>query len=173
MPVEPASLAALASIAGLIAIPAFDAWRRRFLSREASAVAAELQQFATAVRAAQACLPLEDPLRERIARLRDGVPDVIAFLLTQHLSALTPEALADSAQRLQLRLKRRVAFERKMLARTTSGLKRGAVAASLPPLLILALGAAGITMPVGALVALFLLESLGCWLLWRVARVEI
>ena len=32
-----------------------------------------------------------------------------------------PELLADTAQRLALRLKRRIAFERKMLARTASG----------------------------------------------------
>jgi hypothetical protein len=173
MPVEPASLAALVSIAGLIAIPAFDAWRRRFLSREASAVAAELQLFAAAVRAAQLCVPLDPDLRDRVAHLRVGIPEVIAFLLTQQLSQLAPEAVADAAQRLALRLRRRVAFERKMLARTTSGLRRGAIAAALPPLLIIGLAGAGLSLPAGGLLVLFLLEALGCWLLWRLARVEI
>ena len=46
-----------------------------------------------------------------------------------HLQELThapPHLVADTAHRLALRLKRRVAFERKMLARTASGRRRGA-----------------------------------------------
>ena len=87
--------------------------------------------------------------------------------------APAPELLADTAQRLALRLKRRVAFERKMLARTASGRRRGAVAASIPPLALLALHAGGIQVPLAALLFVVALEACGCWLLWRVARVEI
>jgi hypothetical protein len=81
--------------------------------------------------------------------------------------------LADTAQRLALRLKRRVAFERKMLARTASGRRRGALAAAVPPLVLLMMALAGWGLPAGALLVLLLLEASGCWLLWRVARVEI
>jgi hypothetical protein len=81
--------------------------------------------------------------------------------------------LADTAQRLALRLKRRVAFERKMLARTASGRRRGAVAASIPPLVLLAFHAGGIQIPLAALLFVVAIEACGCWWLWRVARVDI
>jgi hypothetical protein len=164
---------ALAAIAALIAWPAFDAWRRRVLSREASAIAVELQAYASAVRAAQGCLPLDATLRMRVTALRRDVPEIVGFLLTQDLSRLSADALADAAQRLSLRLRRRVAFERKMLARTASGLKRGAVAAAIPPVLLLVFAAAGVVLPASGLLALLTLEALGCWLLWRLARVDI
>jgi hypothetical protein len=83
------------------------------------------------------------------------------------------ELLADAAQRLALRLRRRVAFERKMLARTAPGLRRGALAACLPPLALCVLMSAGVTIPWTAQTLLFAVEALGCALLWRLARVEI
>ena len=85
-----------------------------------------------------------------------------------------PELLADTAQRLALRLKRRVAFERKMLARTASGRRRGAVAAAIPPLVLLALHAGGhrrSRRPRWC--SCCAIEAFGCWLLWRLARVGI
>ena len=173
MPLEPASIAALLAMAGLVALPALDAWRRRSSSREASAVAAALQAFSVTVRQEQRCIPLDAQMLGRVERLRAGVPEVAAFVLAPQLPHLTPEFLADAAQRLALRLKRRVAFERKMLARTTSGLRRGAVAAALPPLAVLGLAAAGLPLPLSGLASMFLIEALGCGLLWRVARVQI
>jgi hypothetical protein len=173
MPPEPAFIGALLAITVLIALPALDAWRRRLLSREASGAALALQEFALTVRREMRCVPLDAPLQRRVERLRRGVPEVTAFLLAQQLAHLSPEFLADAAQRLALRLKRRVAFERKMLARTTSGLRRGAVVAALAPAVVLVLAAAGLPLPAGGLVVLFLFEALGCGLLWQVARVEI
>jgi hypothetical protein len=173
MPPESASLSALLVIGILIALPALDAWRRRSLSREASAAALALQEFALAVRQEMRCVPVDPALQQRVERLRRGVPEVAAFLLAPQLAHLSPEYLADAAQRLALRLKRRVAFERKMLARTTSGLRRGAVAAALPPVVALLLAAAGLSLPTDGLVLLLLIEALGCGLLWHVARVEI
>jgi hypothetical protein len=95
------------------------------------------------------------------------------LLLAHELPRPSPELLADTAQRLALRLKRRVAFERKMLARTASGRRRGAVAASMPPLMLVVLHAGGIQIPLAALLFVVAIEACGCWLLWRVARVEI
>jgi hypothetical protein len=101
------------------------------------------------------------------------VPEVISFEVALGLARATPEVLADAAQRLALRLKRRVAFERKMLARTRSGLLRGACAAAAAPFALLALSATGVAVPPGALALLLALEALGCWLLWRLAHVEV
>ena len=53
------------------------------------------------------------------------------------------------------------------------GRRRGAVAASIPPLALLALHAGGIQVPLAALLFVVAIEACGCWLLWRVARVEI
>jgi hypothetical protein len=108
-----------------------------------------------------------------LERLRSGVPEIIGFLVTQQLAQLTPESQADAAQRLALRLKRRVAFERKMLARTAPGLKRGAAAAAVPPLVVMTMAGFGAQLPLPALALLFTLEALGCWLLWRTVRVEV
>jgi hypothetical protein len=72
-----------------------------------------------------------------------------------------------------LRLKRRVAFERKMLARTAPGRWRGSIAAAAPAVVLLALAGAGIVLPEPTLLWLLALETLGCWLLWRAARVEV
>jgi hypothetical protein len=81
--------------------------------------------------------------------------------------------LADAAQRLALRLRRRVAFDRKMLARTAAGLRRGAIVASVPPVAVGALFAMGVDIPAATLSMLFLAESAACALLWRLASVEI
>ena len=169
MPTEATLLAASLLIVGLIALPALSAWQRRRFSREASAVAAELVAFAQALRRANHCLPPDEALLARVARLR--MPELKTFELAHRLSPAMPDMLADAAQRLALRLKRRVAFERKMLARTTSGRRRGAIAAALPPLILLTLAVTGRGLPVGALLFVAGLEILGCWLLLRLARV--
>jgi hypothetical protein len=93
--------------------------------------------------------------------------------LAQELQRGGAAQLADAAQRLALRLRRRVAFDRKMLARTAPGLRRGAVAASVPPLMALLLHMGGVDIPLGAQLTLLLVEACGCALLWRLARVEI
>jgi hypothetical protein len=164
---------ALAGVSALVALPAIGAWRRRELSRKASRVSEELLAFAFVVRReGQRAVPAA-PLLEHLEKLRPGVPEIVSFLVTQQLAQLTPESQADAAHRLALRLKRRVAFERKMLARSASGLKRGAVAAALPPLVVLAMAAVDAEPPLLALGLLLALEALGCWLLWRTARVEV
>jgi protein-S-isoprenylcysteine O-methyltransferase Ste14 len=95
---------------------------------------------------------------------RLGAPEFSWWLLAHELPRLSPVLVADTAQRLALRLKRRVAFERKMLARTASGRRRGAWAASIPPLALAVLGAllivAGVTALVSAF-ARFVTEGLG------------
>jgi Flp pilus assembly protein TadB len=168
-------LAGLAGIAGFIALPAVIAMHRRRISREASEVATALAEFARDVRRSAHRQPLDESLRTRAERLR--VPELASLLLAQELpqevNNTRAELVADSAQRLALRLKRRVAFERKMLARTASGRRRGAIAAAIPPLVLLLLRAAQIEVPMGALWSLLLVEGFGCWLLWRLARVEI
>ena len=169
MPTDATLLAASLLIVGLIALPALSAWRRRRFSREASGVAAELVAFAQALRRTNDCVPLDEALLARAQRL--GMPELRSFELAHRLSPANPALLADAAQRLALRLKRRVAFERKMLARTASGRRRGAIAAALPPLILVTLAAAGRGLPVGALLFVAALEVLGCWLLLRVTRV--
>jgi len=168
-------LATLAAIAGFIALPALIAAYRRRVVREASEVATGLADFAYATRqqigAGSTCAPLDAGLCSRAEHLR--IPEFASLLLVQELPQPHPELLADTAQRLALRLKRRVAFERKMLARTASGRRRGAVAAAIPPLVLLLLRAAGVGVPAMALAVLLCIEGCGCWLLWRVARVEI
>ena len=168
---ESALLAAALLIGGLIALPALCAQARRRASRQASEVAGSLLEFATRVRAAATCLPIDAGLLARAEQLR--MPEFVSFLLAQDLARPDPGLLADTAQRLALRLKRRVAFERKMLARTASGRRRGAAAAAIPPLVLLAMSMAGQAIPLGVLLVLLVLEASGCWLLWRVARVEI
>jgi Flp pilus assembly protein TadB len=168
---ERALLAASALIAGLIALPTLCARYRRRSSQETSLVAAGLAEFAMRVRLQDRCLLLEPELLARAERLR--IPEFVSFLLALEIARPHPEMLADTAQRLSLRLKRRVAFERKMLARTAAGRRRGAIAAATPPLVLLAFAATGHGIPSGALLLLVALEAFGCWLLWRVARVEI
>lgn len=168
---ESALFAAALLIAGLIALPALCAQARRRVSRDASEVAVQLGEFAVRVRTTEQCLPLDAVWLARAESLR--IPEFVSFLLAQELARPNPALLADTAQRLALRLKRRVAFERKMLARTASGRRRGALAAAIPPLVLFAMAFAGQGMPAGAVLVLLALEAFGCWLLWRVARVEI
>lgn len=158
-------------LAFFIALPAAAAWRRRRDSREASEVAAGLVDYAAAVRRESRCLPLDEPLRARIVRLR--LADAASLQLAQELQRGGAVLLAESAQRLALRLRRRVAFNRKMLARTAPGLRRGAVAASVPPVVAMLLHMGGLEIPLGAQLVLLMVEAAGCALLWRIARVEI
>jgi hypothetical protein len=168
-------LLALMAMTGFIALPAVLAALRRRASVEASEVATQLTQFALAVRRDAArgarCEPLDATLQQRARRLH--IPELVSLALALELNQPRPELLADTAHRLALRLKRRVAFERKMLARTASGRRRGAATAAAAPLVLLGLRAAGMDLPPEALVFLLLIEGCGCWMLWRLARVEI
>jgi hypothetical protein len=168
---DSALLASMAIFATLIALPAFAAARRRSAMREASEVACAWSSLAAVIRQGAACPPVDASLHSRTQRLR--APEFASLLLAQELPEPNPRLLADTAQRLALRLKRRVAFERKMLARTASGRRRGAVAASVPPVVLLAMHAGGLQIPLAALMFVVAIEGCGCWLLWRVARVEI
>ena len=171
MPFDGVLPGSMVVFAAFIALPALAATSRRRAMCEASDVACALGALGVAVRKSGACLPVDSALCKRVQRLR--APEFVSLLLVQELPYPTPQLLADTAQRLALRLKRRVAFERKMLARTASGRRRGAVAASVPPLALLALDAAGIQVPLAALLFVVALEACGCWLLWRMARVAI
>jgi len=164
-------LAALVALAGIIALPAVMAVRQRRVSSEASEIANALVSFAVTVRCTARCQPLDATLQRRAQRLR--IPELAPLLLALELPHASPQVLADTAQRLALRLKRRVAFERKMLARTAPGRRRGAVAASVAPLAFVALRGAGMEPPFAMFVFLLLVEACGCWMLWRLARVEI
>jgi hypothetical protein len=168
---DAALLASLLAFATLIALPALAAASRRRAMCEASEVAGALAALAARVRKGAVCPPLDATLWWRAQRLR--APEFTWLLLAHELPQGRPELLADTAQRLALRLKRRVAFERKMLARTASGRRRGAVAASVPPLALIALHAGGSPIPLAALLFVIAIEACGCWMLWRVARVEI
>lgn len=158
-------------LAGFIGLPALAAARRRRASRVASGVADELAAFAVAVRGAERNLPMDEALQARIVSLRTA--EASPLQLARELDRADPGLLADIAQRLASRLRRRVAFERKMLARTAPGLRRGAIAASLPPLLLAGLQRAGADIPTATQLALLVFEAAGCLLLWRLARVEI
>jgi hypothetical protein len=168
---DPVLFVAMVAFAALVMLPALAAASRARAMREASEVAGALSALAVAVRRSAACPPLDESLWRRAQRL--GAPEFSWWLLAQELPRANHELMADTAQRLALRLKRRVAFERKMLARTASGRRRGAVAASIPPLALAALHAGGFDIPVAALSCVVGMEACGCWLLWRVARVEI
>ncbi|HTU67067.1 MAG TPA: hypothetical protein VMF52_14055 [Steroidobacteraceae bacterium] len=161
-------LAAALLLAGVLAWPALVAlWRRRS-SREASDVAAALERFAADARRANR-RDIDPAVASRVARLR--LPELGAFHLAPNLPNASPELVADAAARLASRLRRRIAFERKMLARTASGRRRGAVAGALPPLVLLVLAAGGAELPVAALVVVAFAEGVGCWLLARIAHV--
>ncbi len=166
-----ALLSSMCFFAALIALPALAAGGRRRAMREASEVAVALSSLAEEVRESAVCQPLPELLCARARRLR--APEFASLLLAQELTQASPRLLADTAHRLALRLKRRVAFERKMLARTASGRRRGALAASFPPAVLLAMHAGGLQIPLAALVFVLAVEGCGCWLLWRIARVEI
>jgi hypothetical protein len=164
-------LVSMVAFVAFIASPAVAAARRRHAMCEASEVAGLLAAMACDVRSGAAC-PLPDASLWRRAR-RLNAPEFPALLLAQELAGPGGDLLADTAQRFATRLKRRVAFERKMLARTASGRRRGAIAASLPPMALLVLRAGGIDIPFAALLFVVAVEAFGCWLLWRLARVEI
>jgi hypothetical protein len=169
MPGEVAVWTALVMLAWVLAWPAWVALQRRRVGAEASAVAVELAAFAESLRRDNASRPLDPQLQARIDRLR--LPELGSFQLAPSLPNASPELVADAATRLALRLKRRVAFERKMLARTAAGRRRGAVAGALPPLALIALAMAGADLPWITLVVVALAEALGCWLLSRFATV--
>jgi hypothetical protein len=170
MPADAALALACLLIAALVTWPVLEAWRRRRLSREASEVATALIEIADSLRNVPGTKPPDHALVARLHRL--GLQEAITFEFAQAGRA-TPALLADTAQRLALRLKRRVAFERKMLARTAPGRRRGAMAAAAPGVTLLGLRMADVMLPVPALAMLIAVEAFGCWLLWRVARVEV
>ena len=175
MPADTWLLGALPGFAAFIAWPALiAAWRRR-ATREASEVAAALAEYAAAARRelerTHRCQPPDADLIARVQRLR--VSEFVSLQLVSDLAHAPPGLLADTAQRLALRLKRRIAFERKMLARTASGRRRGAIAAAIPPLVLLLLAGVGHEVPGATLAFVIFAEALGCWLLWRLARVGI
>ena len=162
-------LVAVVMLIAVVAWPALLAWWRRRESREASEVATALEAFAADTRGAQRCLDIDPVLASRMTRLR--MPELGAFRLAPNLPNATPELVADAAARLALRLRRRIAFERKMLARTASGRRRGAIAGTLPPVVLLALAGNGAEVPGSALLLLVCAQGLGCWLQARIAHV--
>jgi len=155
----------------LVAAPSLVAIQGRRRSRDCSEFASALVEFANTVRRERRCLAIDEEFLRRGRRL--GVPELISFEYLRELAHPDPLVLAEAAQRLALRLKRRVAFARKMLARTASGRRRAALAAAAPAFAMLLLGASGVVLPPGTLMVLLLLETLGCWLLWYLARVEV
>lgn len=157
-------------IAVLVTLPAVQALLRRRASREASDIAAALAELAGKLRSGSGANVLDEGLLARVRRLR--MPEAITFEFVQSAQAI-PAVVADTAQRLSLRLKRRVAFERKMLARTAPGRRRGAIAAAVPGVTLLGLRMADVVLPLPAMTWLVVVEAFGCWLLWRVARVEV
>ena len=164
-------LGACGIIALLISLPSWAVVWRRKRSRESSAVASALVAFASEVRRSRICLTLDETLLARTRRLR--IPEMVSFDYARELSRPQPELLADAVQRLALRLKRRVAFERKMLARTAAGRRRAAAAAAASIAAILALQLAGLAPPALLLLAASLLVTIGSALCWRVSRVEV
>jgi len=162
---------AYAVLAGLIALPSLAALHGRRRSRECSELAAALAEYSTALRRERCRVDIDEALLIRARQL--AVPELVVFEYLHGLARPDPGLLADAAQRLALRLKRRVAFARKMLARTASGRRRAALAAALPALILVMLGASGVVLPMEALIPLLLLEAVGCWLLWYLARVEV
>jgi hypothetical protein len=169
MTTEITPLAAVALLMAVLAWPAVLARWRRAVNREASDVAAALESFAGEARRATRCLEIDASLAARMTRLR--MPELGAFRLAPNLPNATPALVADAAARLALRLRRRIAFERKMLARTASGRRRGAIAGAVPPLVLLALAGTGAEFPGAALILLTFAQGLGCWLQARIARV--
>jgi len=171
VPADAALAVACLLLAALVGLPALAARHRRKLSQAWSDVAVELSAFATEVRHAGRCLAVNEVLLQRLRTL--SIPELTTFELVCQLRNADPELLADAARRLALRLKRRAAFERKMLARTAPGRRRGAIAAAAPAVVLLLANAGGAALPVTALALLVLFEALGCWMLWRLARVEV
>jgi hypothetical protein len=149
-------------ITALVMLPGVQALRRRRASRESSAMASSLVELAGVV---------DEAFLARLRRVAQV--ETIPFEFARQFAETNPPLLADAARRLALRLKRRVAFERKMLARTAPGRRRGAIAAAVPGATLLGLRIADVMLPLPAMVVLIAVEAFGCWLLWRVARVEV
>jgi hypothetical protein len=164
-------LGACGFISLVIALPSWAALRRRNRSRESSAVASALSAFASEVRRRHACLAFDDELLARARRLH--IPEMVSFDYARELARPPPELLAAAVQRLALRLKRRVAFERKMLARTAPGRRRALTAAAACITAILALQVAGFAPPAVLLLTAAALVALGSVVCWRVSRVEV
>jgi len=169
MSIDATLLPAAFMLAFVLTWPAMLAAWRRGVNRQASDVAAALEEFAGNLRRAPGNLELDPALAARMARLH--MPELDAFRLAGCLPNTTPALVADAAARLSLRLRRRIAFERKMLARTASGRRRGAIAGALPPLALLILGFSGTDFPLAALLLVAFALALGCWLQARIARV--
>jgi hypothetical protein len=171
MPTEIAPLMAGLLLASLVAVPALLARQRARVSREWSEVALALAGFAEEARRRRHAIALDETLSRRLRAL--SIPELPSFELVCSLAQAEPALLANAAERLSLRLRRRAAFERKMLARTAPGRRRGALAAAAPALLLLFAHGGGVALPMAALALLVVLELLGCWMLWRVARVDV
>ena len=169
MTTELTSLSALLMLAFVLSWPALLAWWWRGESREASEVAGAIEAFAADARRATRCLEVDAALAARVARLR--MPELGAFRLAPTLPNATPELVADAAARLASRLRRRIAFERKMLARTAPGRRRGAIAGAIPPIVLLAIISTGAHVPTAALLLLVIAQGTGCWLQARIAHV--
>jgi hypothetical protein len=169
MTTELTSFAALLMLAFVLAWPALlTAWRRG-VNREASEVATALEWFATEARRATRCSEIDPVLAARMTRLH--MPELGAFRLVHVLSNATPALVSDAAARLALRLRRRIAFERKMLARTAPGRRRAAAAGAVPPVVLLALAGVNAEFPVAAFLLVVIAQAVGCWLQARIARV--
>ena len=117
----------------------------------------------------------ETLLRRRASRESS---EVAAALLEYARQSRVSQCHAPLDPQLHERLRRLgtpevLAFERKMLARTATGRLRGAVATAAPGIAVVGLSLVGLAPPPAALALLVAIELLGCWLLWRVARVEI
>ena len=169
MTTELTAFAAILMFALVLAWPALVAWWRRGASREASEVASALEAFAVVARRGPNCPEIDATLTARMSRMH--MPELGAFRLAPSLPHATPELVADAAARLALRLRRRIAFERKMLARTASGRRRGAIAGAVPSVVLLALASGGAQVPTAALLLLIAAQCLGCWLQARIAHV--
>jgi len=125
MSTEVTALAAAIILVLVLAWPALLAWWRRGVNREASELAGALEGFAADTRRSGDHREIDASLQARVSRLH--LPELSAFRLAATLPNATPELIADATARLALRLRRRIAFERKMLARTASGRRRGAI----------------------------------------------
>jgi len=155
----------------VMTLPSWASLQRRNRSRESSAVATSLSVFAAEVRRRHVCLALDQELLARARRL--GIPEIVSFEYARELPYLEPELLAAAVQRLALRLKRRVAFERKMLARTAPGRRRALAAAAACIAAILLLELANLAPPALPLLAALALSALGSALCWQVSQVEV
>lgn len=170
MTTELTSFAAVSMLAFVLAWPVLLAAWRRGVNREASEAASALEAFAAEAWRSHRCLEIDPALVARMARLR--MPELAAFRLVPALPNATPALVSEAAARLALRVRRRIAFERKMLARTAPGRRRAAIAGAVPPVVLLALTGTGAEFPVAALLLLAFAQGVGCWMQARVAHVS-